>query len=425
MESKAVYGFWITYYARKSLLFDDSGAWVKKDGNPLFDVTMDSFDGAEVCELVKLYLLNKIKSLLGSNNVGLDRDDGLAIVHKANGPKVDRLRKDIISLFMDEGLSITIDTNLIDTDLLDVSFNLNTGKYFPFRKPNNAPLYIHSKFTNPPSVIKELPSMTNKRISSLSCDETEFNKAKITYEIALKNSGCQATLKFEKTSQNTRRNRNRKVIWFNPPFSLNVKTKIGKEFFKLIRKHFPINRGFRKIFNLNTIKISYSSMKNMKTFIKQHNARVLKNQEYSEKRSCSCRVKDNCLLDGKYLREYIVYQANAVTNNEYKEYFGTAEGEFKLRHNNHTMSFRHKKRVNDTELSKYLWKLKEENADYNLQWSIKAYASPYKCGTRKCDLCLTEKMIIARSDPRKLLNKRTELVSKCRYTNKFLLSNIK
>ena len=67
---------------------------VKKNGNPLFDVTMGSFDGAEVCELVGLYLLNKIKSLLGSNNVGLYRDDGLAIVHKANGPKVDRLRKD-------------------------------------------------------------------------------------------------------------------------------------------------------------------------------------------------------------------------------------------------------------------------------------------------------------------------------------------
>ena len=96
-----------------------------------------------------------------------------------------------------------------------------------------------------------------------------------------------------------------------------------------------------------------------------------------------------------------------------------------MRHNNHTMSFRHKKRVNDTELSKYLWKLKEENAEYNLQWSIKAYASPYKCGTRKRDLCLTEKIIIARSDPRKLLNKRTELVSKCTQRNKFLLSNMK
>ena len=40
--------------------------------------------------------------------------------------------------------------------------------------------------------------------------------------------------------------------------------------------------------------------------------------------------------------------------------------------------------------------------------------------TRKCDLCLTEKMIIARSDPKKLLNKRTELVSKCRHRNNSL-----
>ena len=166
-------------------------------------------------------------------------------------------------------------------------------------------------------------------------------------------------------------------------------------------------------------------MKNMKNLIKKHNPRVLKNQEHSEKRSCNCRVNDNCPLDGKYLHECIVYKANVVTNNELKEYFGTAEGEFKLHYNSHIMSFRHKKRVNDTKLSKYLWKSKEENADYNLQWSIKVYASPYKCGTRKCDLYLTEKMIIARSDPKKLLNKRAELVSKYRHRNKFLRSNIK
>ena len=88
--------------------------------------------------------------------------------------------------------------------------------------------------------------MTKKRISNLSCDETEFNKVKITYETTLKSSGYQATLKFERRSQNTRRNQNRKVIWFNPPFSLNVKANIYKEFFKLIRKHFPANHSFRK-----------------------------------------------------------------------------------------------------------------------------------------------------------------------------------
>ena len=130
-------------------------------------------------------------------------------------------------------------------------------------------------------------------------------------------------------------------------------------------------------------------------------------KEYSEKRSCDSRVEDNCRLDGKCLHKCIAYQANVITNNECKEYFGTAEGEFKLCYNNHTMSFTHKKHVNDTELSTYLWKLKEENADYNLQWSIKAYAFAYKYGTRKCDLCLIEKMIIAGSDPKKLLNKQT------------------
>ena len=70
-------------------------------------------------------------------------------------------------------------------------------------------------------------------------------------------------------------------------------------------------------------------MKNMKNLIKQHNTRALENQEHSEKRSCNCGVKDNCPLDGKCLHECIVYQANVVTNNECKEYFGTPEGEFK------------------------------------------------------------------------------------------------
>ena len=48
-----------------------------------------------------------------------------------------------------------------------------------------------------------------------------------------------------------------------------------------------------------------------------------------------------------------------------------------------------------------------------------------KCGTKKHYLWLTENIIIARSDPKTLLNKRRELVSKYRHRNKFLLSNIK
>ena len=81
----------IINHERKSLLLDDSGGWVKTDRKPLSNITMSSFDNAEVCELVGLYFLSKIKPILGTNNVRLYKDDGLAIIHKANSPKLDRL----------------------------------------------------------------------------------------------------------------------------------------------------------------------------------------------------------------------------------------------------------------------------------------------------------------------------------------------
>ena len=72
----------------------------------------------------------------------LHRDDGLAFLGNTSGPDTERLRKKIIKLFKDKELQITIDANLIETDFLDVTFNLNSGKYWPYRKPNNPPLYI-------------------------------------------------------------------------------------------------------------------------------------------------------------------------------------------------------------------------------------------------------------------------------------------
>ena len=193
------------------MLFYDDNAWVKKEGNPLCDVTMGSYDGAEVCELVELYLLDKLAPLIDTKNVGLYRDYGLAVTHQANGPKMDRIRKDSIALFKSEGFSITIDTNLIETDL-GVSFNLEMDKLFPYRKPSNTPHYIHSESNHPPSIIKQLPSMTNNHIMNLSCNEHEFNRAKPLYESALKSSGFNYSMEFEAPVENARRNRNRKVM---------------------------------------------------------------------------------------------------------------------------------------------------------------------------------------------------------------------
>ena len=47
-------------HARKSLLFDEGSTWIKKVPEDNFDVSMGSYDGAEICELVGLYLLNQL-----------------------------------------------------------------------------------------------------------------------------------------------------------------------------------------------------------------------------------------------------------------------------------------------------------------------------------------------------------------------------
>ena len=94
----------------------------KKD-NSSFDVTIGRFDGAETCEIVRLYLLDKLSNLFGKENVGIYRDDGLAAINNCIGPVLGRARKSIINLFKREGLNITIETNLVETDFLDVTFN--------------------------------------------------------------------------------------------------------------------------------------------------------------------------------------------------------------------------------------------------------------------------------------------------------------
>ena len=54
---------------------------------------------------------------------------------------------------------------------------------------------------------------------------------------------------------------------------------IGKVFLRLVRNHFPRSYKFNKIFNLNTNKMSYSSIPNVKNLIKQHNLMILSKQQ--------------------------------------------------------------------------------------------------------------------------------------------------
>ena len=122
------------------------------------------------------------------------------MINNANGPKLDRIRKDITALIKKEGFSITIEINLIEKDFLDVAFNLATEKYFPFRKANNTLLYINTFSNHPPTIIKPLPKVITLRISDLPCKKENFNRVKYVYEIALKDSGHVSSVSFNKSN---------------------------------------------------------------------------------------------------------------------------------------------------------------------------------------------------------------------------------
>ena len=59
-----------------------------------------------------------------------------------------------------------------------------------------------------------------------------------------------------------------------------------------------------------------------------------------------------------------------------------------------------------------------------MPWSVIDHAKPYKNGSKRCNLCLSEKDHILTS-PVNFINKSSELVSKCCHKNKFYIVNYK
>ena len=265
----------IMYHARKSLLFSNEKPWMKREGN-LFDVTMGAYDGAEVCELVGIFMLNKISEKYDKNDIGLYRDDGLAVFKNISGPESERIKKNFQSLFKKYGLEIKIECNKKVVDFLEATFNLKDRTYKPYQKPDNKISYINIQSNHPPNIIKHLPKTIEQRLPNNSSNETIFNEAASLYKKALSEAGYHVKLKYnpnKKTKQE--KNRERNIIWFNPPYSKNVVTKAGHYFLKLFDKHFPRHHKLHKIFNRNTVKVSCSCTKNIKSIINCHNKKVL------------------------------------------------------------------------------------------------------------------------------------------------------
>ena len=112
-------------HSRKTLLFWQDSTWVKKEGDEDFNIPMGCYDGAEICELVGIYIQNKL-------------------------------------------------------------CNLSDQTYEPYRKLNKEPVYINKQSNHPPNITADIPKAITKRLTSKSCNKNVFDRNVDTYQTALK-----------------------------------------------------------------------------------------------------------------------------------------------------------------------------------------------------------------------------------------------
>ena len=132
-----------------------------------------------------------------------------------------------------------------------------------------------------------------------------------------------------------------------------MKTNIGTCFFRLMNKHFLLEHKVHKVFNRNTLKLSYFCMPNLKSLLSNHNPNILKDQPQSTAKNCNCLKKEDCSMNGLYLTESLLYYATITTGKENytKLYKRICETTFKKRYGNHKKSFNVPTYKNDTKLS--------------------------------------------------------------------------
>ena len=172
---------------------------------------------------------------IDKQDIGLYRDDGLIVLRNANGQKVDRARKYTIKVIKDLEFQIEIETNLREVNFLDVTFNLNSGLYDPYKEPSDQLLYVTTSSDHPPQVIKQRPNSINRKLIDNLSNKDVFNASKNEYEEALHKSGCKSNHEFQREISSKKKNRRRlrNIIWLNPPLSQTVKTNVARLFLHL------------------------------------------------------------------------------------------------------------------------------------------------------------------------------------------------
>ena len=311
--------------------------------------------------------------------------------------------------------------NLNQVQFLDVTFDLKNETYKPYIKPGDKPTYVHSDSNHPPSILKNIPLSINKRLSKISASKEIFDAAIPMYQAELDKNGYHHTLEFDPTATTNRRKpRKRKVLYFNPPFSRNVKINIGGKLLRLLDHHFPLVSPLHPLINRKKVKLSYRCLPNMKKEISRHNSKVLNGERNDHPPRCNCQDPSQCPLPGKCTITNLVYRASVTSTGAVEKYVGLTANTFKARYGGHKQDFGKTEGRTKTTLAGHIWTLKDQNEEPDIDWEVVCRAAPYSPITGVCNLCTSEKWHIIFKPETATLNRRQELFNQCRHKERLL-----
>ena len=146
------------------------------------------------------------------------------------------------------------------------------------------------------------------------------------------------------------------TVWVGGPWTAVIS-------FKLIKKHFTVNHRFYKIFNKNTIKLSYSCMPSVGSAIKQHNSKLL-NPTNTDALPCNCQDKTKCPVPNARRTKAVVYTAVVTAEDVLSvSIMAQLKGKSKqgyqdMKHHSVTASMKKKPLCHSTSVS---WKTEDRN----------------------------------------------------------------
>ena len=125
--------------------------------------------------------------------------------------------------------------------------------------------------------------------------------------------------------------------------------------------------------------------------------------------------------------EGVVYEATItqVPSGHKETYTGVTARSFKVRFYEHNTDMRKVKSRTKSNLSSHVWDLKDSGINFKVSWKIKERSSAYNSTTKKCRICLKEKLHILYKREGATLNRRSEIFNTCRHRTTNLLNNVK